>query len=99
VEWLRARPILQGAPSILDDGHLRISSSIFVSRVRSLWLSASFAEESDPETFVFMGTVVGREGQGLISCRSITSSWRSTTAAVGGIGEILVGISRRTGEG
>jgi len=88
VEWLRARPvILQGVPSILDNGHLRISSSIFVSRVRSLWLSASFAEESDPETFVFTVSGVGREGQGSVGCHSIASSWRSMTAAVGGRGK------------
>jgi len=99
VEWFRARPVMQGAPSVLDDGHLRISSSIFVSRVQSSWLSASFAEESDPETFVFTVSVVGREGRGSIGCRSIASSWRSTTSAVGGRGEILVGISRRTVEG
>jgi len=100
VEWLAARPeAWQGAPSILDDGHLRISSSIFVSRVRSSWVSSTFAAECGPETFVFTVSGVGREGRGSVGCHSIASSWQSTTAAVGGRGEILVGISHRTVEG
>ena len=100
MEGLLARPVIwQGAPSIVDNGHLRISASSFVSRVRSLLLSASCVDERDPETCVVTVSVVGREGWGSVSCRSIASSWRSTAAAVGGRGEILVGISRRTVEG
>jgi len=91
--------LLQGAPSMVDDGHRRISSSIFVSRVHSSYLSASCAEGSGPEMCVFTVHVGDREGRGLVGCRSIASSWRSTTAAVGGRGEILVGISRRTVKG
>jgi len=90
--------VWHGAPSILDDGHLRISSSSFVSRVQASCLSSTFAAEG-PEMFVFTISGGGSKGHGAVGCRSISSSWRLTTAAVGGRGEILVGISRRTVEG
>ena len=41
-------------------------------------------------------SVGGREGQGAVGCHSMLLSWQLTTSAVGGRGEILVGISCRT---